>query len=158
MPNQLFDYHIEILCKQIKEAKETNNLKREKILKGFTRLLSIFNNIYKIMENYEDCDEFEETRCFYSYVTQIFFRYLENYIEGKKISLERLKIIVDCLAYKYAFYGGGFDQRGNSYLSLGKCVGKDEDDFEDLDIPIPITKTDKWYNDLKFINNRENLI
>ena len=29
---------------------------------------------------------------------------------------------------------------------------EDEDDDEALDIPIPITKTDKWYNDLKFIN------
>ena len=32
---------------------------------------------------------------------------------------------------------------------------EDEDDGEFLDIPIPITKTDKWYNDLKSINNRE---
>ena len=44
------------------------------------------------------------------------------------------------------------------FLSLGKSVMEDEDDYEDLNIPIPITKTDKWYNDLKSINNRENPI
>ena len=44
MSNQSFKYYIEDLSKQIKEAKETYNLKREKILKGFSRLLSIFNN------------------------------------------------------------------------------------------------------------------
>ena len=38
MTNQSVNYYIEDLSKQIKEAKETNNLKREKILKGFSRL------------------------------------------------------------------------------------------------------------------------
>ena len=116
MTNQSVNYYIEDLSKQIKEAKETNNWKREKILKGFSRLLSICKNIYKIMDDYEDCEEFKEIRIFYSYVTQIFCRYLENYIEGKKISLERLENIVNGLSYEYTFYGGGFDQRGNSYL------------------------------------------
>ena len=120
MTNQSVNYYIEDLSKQIKEAKETNNLKREKILKGFSRLLSIRKNIYKIMDDYEDCEEFKEIRFFYSYVTQIFCRYLENYIEGKKISLERLENIVYGLSYEYTFYGGGFDQRRNSYLYFFK--------------------------------------
>lgn len=38
------------------------------------------------------------------------------------------------------------------YIFLSKCVLEDEDSDEALYIPIPITKTDKWYNDLKFIN------
>ena len=95
----------------------------------------------------------KKIRNFDSQVAQIFCKYLENYIEGKKISLEPLKNIVNGLSYEYAFYGGGFDQRGNSYLSLNKCVLEDEDSNEYLTIPIPITKTDKWYNDLKFINS-----
>ena len=154
MSINLFECNIENLSKQIKEAKETNNLRRERVLKGFTRLLSICKNIYKIMNDCEVYGDFEEVRDFYSYITQIFCRYIENYIEGKKISLERLKIILDCLVYKYTFYGGGFDQRGNSYLSLGKCVLEDEDSNDFLIIPIPIKKTEEWYNDLKFINSR----
>ena len=151
----MFEYTIvEDLAKEIKEAKETNNLERERILKGFSRLYSICLNIEKIMKDYEDCEEFKEIRRFFSYIAQIFCRYIEIYIEEQNISLERLEIILNCLVYKYASYGGGFDQRGNSFLSLGKCVGKDEDDYEDLDIPIPITKTDEWYDNLKSINNR----
>ena len=153
MSNQSINYFIEDLSKQIKDAKETNNLKRETILKGFSRLLSIIKNIYKIMDVYEDCEEFKEIISFYSYVTQISSIYLENYIKGKKISLERLRNIVNCLTYEYAFYGGGFYQGGNSYLYLSKCVLEDEDSDELLRIPIPITKTDKWYNDLKFIKS-----
>ena len=39
----MFEYLIvEDLAKEIKEAKETNNLERERILKGFSRLYSIF--------------------------------------------------------------------------------------------------------------------
>ena len=38
------------------------------------------------------------------------------------------------------------------FLYLGKCVGEDEEDDETLSIPIPITKTDDWYNCLKSIN------
>ena len=30
---------------------------------------------------------------------------------------------------------------------------EDEERLTVLDIPIPITKTDKWYNDLKSINS-----
>ena len=148
----MIDYYIENLTKKIKEAKETNNLEREKILKGFSRLLSICSNIYKIMDDYEDCEEFEELRKFFSFLAQIFCNYIEKYIEDQKISLKRLKTILECLVYKYSFYGGGWDERGNSFLSLGKCVVEDEGDDEALDIPIPITKTDKWYNDLKSIN------
>ena len=115
------DYFIiDKLAKKVKETKETNDLKKRKILKGFSRLLSICKNIYKIMDDYEDCEEFKEIRIFYSHVTQIFCRYLENYIEGKKISLERLENIVNGLSYEYTFYGGGFDQRGNSYLYFFK--------------------------------------
>ena len=152
MSNQSVNYYIEDLSKQIKEAKETNNLKREKILKGFSRLLSIFNNIYKIMDDYEDCEEFDEIHTFYSYVTQIFCNYLKSYIEGKKISLERIESILNSLVYEYSFFGFSLDGRGNCYLSLEKCVLEDEDDDETLEIPIPITKTDKWYDDLKYFN------
>ena len=148
----MIDYYIENLAKKIKEAKETNNLKREKILKGFSRLLSIFSNIYKIMEDYEDCEEFEEICRFFSYVAQIFCNYIENYIEDQKINLKRLEKILNCLAHKYTFYGSGIDDKENSFLILGKCVMEDENDYEFLNIPLPITKTDKWYNDLKFIN------
>ena len=123
-------------------------------MKGFSRLLLICSNIYKIIDDYEDCEEFEEIRRFFSYIAQMFCSYIERYIEHQNISLERLKIIVNCLAYKYAFYGGGFNQRGNSFLSLGKIVMEDKDDIENLFIPIPITKTDEWCNDLKSINSR----
>ena len=149
----MIDYYIEILSKKIKEAKETNNLEREKILKGFNRLLSICSNIYKIVEDYEDDEEFEELNTFFSFLAQIFCNYIEHYIDDKKISLDRLEIILDCLAYEYTFYGGGIDERGNSFLSLGKCDEKDQyDDDEFLDIPLPITKKDQWYNDLKSLN------
>ena len=40
------------------------------------------------------------------------------------------------------------------FLSLGKIVMEDKDDIENLFIPIPITKTDEWCNDLKSINSR----
>ena len=151
----MIDYYIENLSKKIKETKETNNLEREKILKGFGRLLSICSNIYKIIDDYEDCEEFEELRRFFSYIAQILCRYIENYIEDQKISLERLKTILNCLVYKYTFYGfGRYGNNGNSFLSLRKCVMEDEERLTVLDIPIPITKTDEWYNDLKSINSR----
>ena len=42
----MFEYDIVVdLAKKIKEAKETNNLERERILKGFSRLYSICLNI-----------------------------------------------------------------------------------------------------------------
>ena len=87
-------------------------------MKGFSRLLLICSNIYKIIDDYEDCEEFEEIRRFFSYIAQMFCSYIERYIEDQNISLERLKIIVNCLAYKYAFYGGGFNQRGNCFFFL----------------------------------------
>ena len=93
------------LAKKVKEAKETNDLKKQKILKGFSRLLSIFKNIYFIMKDYEDSEEFDEIKAFYSYITQIFCNYLENYIKGKKIDLDKIKSISDSLAYKYAIFG-----------------------------------------------------
>ena len=148
----MIEYFYEDLAKKIKEAKETNNLKKERILKGFSRLYSICLNIYKIMNDYEDCEEFDEIRKFFSYIAQILSRYIENYIVDQKISLERLETILKCLVYKYTFYGGGFYNNEISFLSLGKIVMEDENDNETLDIPLPITKTDKWYNDLKFIN------
>ena len=125
-------------------------------MKGLSRILSICSNIYKIVDGYEYCaEEFVELLNFFSFLAQIFCRYIEAYIDEQNISLERLKTVLDCIVYKYTFYGVGWDGRGNSFLSLGKCVMEDEDDGEFLDIPIPITKTDKWYNDLKSINNRE---
>ena len=58
----MLEVDFENLTKKIKEAKETNNIEREKILKGFSRLLSICLNVYKIIDYYEDCEEFEEIR------------------------------------------------------------------------------------------------
>ena len=60
----MIEHYIENLTKKIKKAKETNNLEREKILKGFSRLLSICSNIYKIMDDY-DTEEFEEISRFF---------------------------------------------------------------------------------------------
>ena len=46
------DYFIiNTLAKKVKEAQETNDLKKQKILKGFTRLLSIFESTYLIMKD-----------------------------------------------------------------------------------------------------------
>ena len=127
----MFEYLIvEDLAKEIKEAKETNNLERERILKGFSRLYSIFLNIYKIMDDYEDLEEFDEIRTFYSYVTQIFCDYLEKYINGRKISLERTKSILNSLVYDYAFCGQGRDGQGNRSLYLEKCDFKGGEDYE----------------------------
>ena len=41
------------------------------------------------MKEYEDIEEFNDLFSFYSYVGQIFSRYLEKYIEGKKIDLKK---------------------------------------------------------------------
>ena len=90
-------YYIESLSKKIKEAKEINNLKRGKILKGFSRLLSICKNIYKIIDDYKDLEEFEELIRFFSFMTQFFCNYIEKYIEDKNISLERLQTILNSL-------------------------------------------------------------
>ena len=141
-------YIINKLAKKVNEAKETNDFKKQKKLKGFSRLLSTFNNIYYIMKDYEDCEEFEDFHTFYSYITQIFCNYLKNYIEGEKIDLERIKSILDSTVYKYSFFGFTINERGKTYLLLGKCVLENEE-YETLKIPIPITKTDEWYSDLR---------
>ena len=150
----MIDYYTEDLAKKIKKAKETNNLERKKILKGLSRLLSLVQNFYKIIDDYEDCEEFKEISKFFSYLAQIFHHYIENCIEGENISLKKLENILDCLVYKYYFFGGGECDDGTSFLYLGKCIeeDEDEDDDETLSIPIPITKTDDWYNCLKSIN------
>ena len=116
-------------------------------MKGFSRLLSIFQNIYFVMKDYEDSEEFDEIKPFYSYITQILRSYLENYIEGKKFDLEKIKSISDSLAYKYAIFGFTlFEEK--TFLMLDKCfLGEEENEI--LEIPIPITKTDEWYNDLR---------
>ena len=146
------DYFIiDTLAKKVKEAQETNDLKKQKILKGFTRLLSIFENIYFIMKDYDDSEEFDEIKPFYSYITHILFSYLENYIEGKKFDLDKIKSISDSLAYKYAIFGFSLFE-GKTYLLLDKCFMEEEEDNKILEIPIPITKTDEWYNDLKNSN------
>ena len=151
----MFEYCIgEDLAKKIKEAKETNNLKKERILKGFSRLYSICLNIYKIMDDYEDCEEFDEIRTFFSYIAQIFCNTIEKYIDKKKIAIKRIEKVLDCLVYDYAFCGEGWDEKGNRSLYLEKCDFKDGEDYEFLDIPVPITKTDEWYDNLKSINNR----
>ena len=55
------DYFIiDTLAKKVKEAQETNDLKKQKILKDSNRLLSIFENIYFIMKDYDDSEEFDE--------------------------------------------------------------------------------------------------
>ena len=140
---------IDNLAKKVKEAKETNDLKKQKILKGFSRLLSIFKNIYYIMKDYNDSEELDEIKAFYSYITQIFCNYLENYIEGKKIDLERIKSILDSTAYKYSFFGFSIKERGKTFLLLDKCFTEEQEKNETLEIPIPITKTDEWYSDLR---------
>ena len=145
----LDDYFIiDKLAKKVKETKETNDLKKQKILKGFSRLLSIFKNIYFIMKDYEDSEEFNEIKPFYSYIAQILCNYLENYIEDKKFDLDKIKSISDSLAYIYAIFGFTlFD--GKTFLMLDKCFMEEEENNKILEIPLPITKTDEWYNDLR---------
>ena len=149
----MLEFDFENLTKKIKEAKETNNIEKEKILKGFSRLLSICLNIYKIIDYYEDCEEFEEIRTFFSFVAQILCNYIEGYIDGKKISLESLETILDCTVYEYAFYGFGWDGQNNSLLLKKIVMEEDEKESETLEIPTPITKTHEWYNKLKSVNN-----
>ena len=56
----MLEFDFENLTKKIKEAKETNNIEKEKILKGFSRLLSICLNIYQIIDYYEDCESLKK--------------------------------------------------------------------------------------------------
>ena len=144
------DYFIiDKLAKKVKEAKETNDLKKQKILKGFSRLLSIFKNIYFIMKDYGDSEEFDEIKPFYSYIAQILCNYLENYIEGKKFDLDKIISISDSLAYKYAIFGCALFE-GKTFLMIEKCFKEEEEENNKiLEIPLPITKTDEWYNDLR---------
>ena len=144
-------YTFDTLVKKVKEAQETNDLKKQKILKGFTRLLLIFENIYFIMKDYDDSEEFDEIKPFYSYIAQILCSYLENYIRGEKFDLDKIKSISDSLAYKYAIFGFSLFE-GKTYLLLDKCFMEEEEYNKILEIPIPITKTDEWYNDLKNSN------
>ena len=124
-------------------------------MKGFTRLLSIFENIYFIMKDYDDSEEFKEIKPFYSYIAQILCRYLENYIRGEKFDLGKIESILSSLVYQYAFFGFTLYE-GKDYLMMDKCFMEENEKEEDnkiLQIPIPITKTDEWYNDLKNINS-----
>ena len=89
------------LAKKIKEAKETNNLEREKYLKGLSRFLSILENFYKVLEYYEDKEEFKDIISFFSYISQISNNYMVSYIEGKKVNLDKLKNINICLGNDY---------------------------------------------------------
>ena len=147
------DYFIiNTLAKKVKEAQETNDLKKQKILKGFTRLLSIFETIYLITKDYDDCEEFEEIKPFYSYMTQILCRYLENYVRGEKFDLHKLESILGSLVYNYAIFGFSLN-KGKTYLMIDKCFKEEEEVNKIFQIPIPITKTDEWYNDLKNINS-----
>ena len=139
---------IDTLAKKVKEAQETNDLKKQKILKGFSRLLSIFKNIYFIVKDYEDSEEFDEIKPFYSFMTQIMCRYLENYIKGKKFDLDKLKSISDSLAYNYVIFGFCLS-KGKTYLLLDKCFKEEKEINKVLEIPVPITKTDERYNDLR---------
>ena len=143
----------EELAKNIKEAKETNNLEGEKYLKGLSRFLSLVENFYKVLEYYEGKEEFEEIIKFFCYISEIFSHYLSKYVKGKKVNLDKIKNISSCLAYGYYLYGGGVNYDGIGFLSLGKCFDEeDEEDYEDLDIPIPIRYTDEWYFRFKNLN------
>ena len=146
------DYFIiDKLAKKVKETKETNDLKKQKILKGFSRLLSIFKTIYLIMKDYDDSEEFDEIKPFYSYIAQILCEYLENYIKGKKFDLDKLESFRNSLAYNYAIFGFSF-YKGKTCLLLDKFFTEEGENNKILEIPIPITKKDEWYNDLR-INN-----
>ena len=142
-----------VLAKKIKEAKETNNLEREKYLKGLSRFLSIVENFYKVLEYYEEKEEFKDIIEFFSYISKIFNNYMTNYIEGKKVNLDKLENINSCLAYEYYLCGGGVNYDGNYFLSLGKTFEEEEEEkHKYLDIPIPIRNTDEWYICLKNLN------
>ena len=146
------DYFIiNTLAKKIIEARETNDLKKQKILKGFSRLLSIFKTIYLIMKDYDDSEEFDEIKPFYSYIAQILCEYLENYIKVKKFDLDKLESFRNSLAYNYAIFGFSF-YKGKTCLLLDKFFTEEGENNKILEIPIPITKKDEWYNDLR-INN-----
>ena len=127
-------------------------------MKGFSRRLSICSNIYKIMDDYDEREEFEEIRTFFSFIAQIFCNYIELYIEDKNVSLELLETILNCLVYEYAFCGFYTDEKENNFLILRKCVLRDEDlEDEILNIPFPVTKTDEWYSCLKSNNNIDDI-
>ena len=120
----MIEYYTKVLAKKIKEAKETNNLERENYLKGWCRFLSIVKNFYKILEYYEEkySEEYKELKdllWFVSYISQIFNNYLEKFIEGEEINLNKLRSINDFLAYEYCIYGGG-NYGGNQVLTFGK--------------------------------------
>ena len=142
---------IDTLAKKVREARGTNDLKKQKILKGFSRLLSIFKTIYLIMKDYDDSEEFDEIKPFYSYIAQILCEYLENYIKGKKFDLDKLESFRNSLAYNYAIFGFSF-YKGKTCLLLDKFFTEEGENNKILEIPIPITKKDEWYNDLR-INN-----
>ena len=105
------------------------------------------------MDHYEDCEEFDEIRTFFSFIGQILCNTITKYIDKEKIDIKRIEKVLDCLVYDYAFCGEGWDEKGNRSLYLEKIVFEDEEEYEFLDIPIPITKTDEWYDNLKSINN-----
>ena len=123
-------------------------------MKGLSRFLSIVENFYKVSEYYEEKEEFEDIIKFFSYISQIFNNYMINYIEGKKVNLDKLKNINSCLAYEYYIFGGGINYDGNSFLSLGKFFEEDEEEEKNeyIHIPIPIRNTDEWYFRLKNLN------
>ena len=116
-------------------------------MKGLSRFLSIFENFYKVLECYERKEEFEDIIGFFSYISQIFNNYMTNYIEGKKVNLDKIKLISNSLAYNYYIIGGGF-----GFLTLGKNF-EEEEEYEYLEIPIPIRNTVDWYNCFKNLNS-----
>ena len=141
------------LAKKIKEAKETNNLEREKYLKGLSRFLLSVKNFYKVLEYYEEKEEFNDIISFFSYISQVFNNYMVSYIEGKKVNLDKLKNISICLGYGYNLFGVGVNYDGNNFLTLVKTFEEEEEEkHEYIDIPIPIRNTDEWYDRLKNLN------
>ena len=148
----MIDYYIESLSKQIKEAKETNNLEREKTLKAFSRMLSMAYNIYQIARDNRKSDEIHKFICF---VAQISYRCITRCIEERKVDLKRLEFYAQYFAYDYALWGGGgiFSPKRIDFLSLGKLDFENEKDDENLFIPVPITRTEEWYNYLRTVNS-----
>ena len=130
-------------------AKETNDLKKQKKLRVFSSLLSIFKNIHYIMKDYEDCEEFEDLHTFYSYISQIFYNYLKKYIKGEKIDLKRIKFDLDSTVCKYYFFGYSVDNKIEKKILLLGNGNFEDNKNEFLQIPLPITKTEEWYNDLR---------
>ena len=100
----------------------------------------------------EEYKEFKDLLWFFSYISQIFNNYLEKFIEGEEINLNKLRSINEFLAYEYCIYGGGNYGGDNQFLTLGKSFKEYNEFIEELNIPTPILKTNEWYSRFKILN------